>query len=155
MTSLTSTYSFQERVFVAFLLVPWLPLLIFVPYAPDSGSFRLFGWDQPGRHLALCLGLAIFTYLLEATVLLPIWLLMLRKGKTSFLSVVTAGFLVGLALSLIFLSLISGAHFLFEEDLRGLIPLICFVGSTEAAVFWLIVRPDRNYRPDKATKIRD
>jgi hypothetical protein len=143
MTTSSSSPRFKERVVLAFLVVPWLPLLIFVPYVPKSESFRLFGWDEFGRHVVLCFGLAIFTYILEVIVLLPVWLLMLRKGKTSFLQIVVAGFLVALTLSLLFLSGISGQDFLFEDDLRGVMFLIWCVGASEAAVFWLIVRPDK------------
>jgi hypothetical protein len=138
-----SSLSFKKRSLIAFLLVPWLPLLIFVPYVGDSGSFRLFGWDHFGSHVGLCLVLAVFTYLLEAIVLLPILLVLLENRRTSFLSTVTAGTLVALVVGILFLSFISGQDFLFRNDLRGVLLLICLVGFAEAVVFWLIARPDK------------
>jgi hypothetical protein len=143
MKSRLSSLSFKQRALIAFLLVPWLPLLIFVPFVGDSGSFRLFGWDNIGRHVGLCIALAVFTYPLEVIVLLPILLVMLENRRTSFLSTATAGTLVALVVGILFLSFISGQAFLFRNDLRGLLLLICVVGFTEAAVFWLIARPDK------------
>jgi hypothetical protein len=135
--------SYKRRSLFAFLLVPWLPLLIFVPYVGDSRSFRIFGWDHFGSHVGLCLVLALFTYLLEVFVLSHILFVMLEGRRTSFLSIVIAGTLVALVVGIVLLSFISGQDFLFRNDLRGLLLLICFVGFTEAAVFWLIARPDK------------
>lgn len=138
-----SNLSYKRRSFIAFLLVPWLPLLIFVPYVGESRSFRIFGWDHFGSHVGLCLVLAVFTYLLEVFVLSPILFVMLEGKRTSFWSIAIAGTLVALLVGVVFLSFISGQDFLFRNDLRGLLLLICLVGFTEAAVFWLIARPDK------------
>ena len=135
--------NFGERVATAFLVVPWLPLLIFVPYAPASGKFRLFGWDKLGIHLGFCLVVALFTYLLEVIILIPSWRSMQKSGKTSLLRIMTIAFVVALACVLIVLSIFSGTAFLLEKDLQGLIPLFCFIACAEALVFWLIVRPDK------------
>jgi predicted neutral ceramidase superfamily lipid hydrolase len=138
-----SSLSYKRRSLVAFLLVPWLPLLIFVPYVGESRSFRIFGWDHFGSHVGLCLVLAVFTYLLEVFVLSPILFVMLEGRRTSFLSIVAAGTFVAFIVGILLLSFISGQDFLFRNDLRGLLLLICLVGFTEAAVFWLIARPDK------------
>lgn len=138
-----SSQTFKKRFLVAFLLVPWLPLLIFTPYVGESESFRIFGWDHFGSHVGLCLVLAVFTYLLEVFVLSPILFVMLESRRTSFCSIVTAGTLVALIVGIVFLSFMSGQDFLFRNDLRGLLLLICVIGFTEAAVFWLIARPDK------------
>jgi hypothetical protein len=147
--------SFKKRSIIAFLLVPWLPLLIFVPYVGESGSFRIFGWDRFGSHVGLCLVLAVFTYLLEAIVLSPILLVLLEIRRTSFLNIVMAGTLVALVVGIALLSFISGQDFLFRNDLRGLLLLICFIGFAEAAVFWLIARPDKYQLPSNSEDVTE
>ena len=145
--------SFQKRAVVAFLLVPWLPVLFFVPlvpYAPNLQKFRLFGWEDLYALAGLGLVFATFTYLLEVTVLIPIWRSMLRAGHTSLLKIITVVFVVALATILITLSLLTGTEFMFDKSMAWPITLFCLVGCTEAFVFWLIVRPDKYVRPDRA-----
>jgi hypothetical protein len=149
--NLLSQWSFQKRVVVAFLVVPWFPLLIFFPYAPST-TFRLFGWDMPYNHLLLCAVIAAFTYILEVTVLIPAWLWMLRSGKVSLLRVLLFAFVVALACIVVFLRILFGPDFLLISELAWLIPLVCFVGSAEALFFWLIVRPDRRKTRDNIQK---
>ena len=127
----------------AFLLVPWLPLLIAVPYAP-APNFVLFGWDRLYQHLLLCVMVAVFTYLLEAVALVPMWSRMLRAGKTSLLRILTLAVLVAFTFSVIFLVLLFGPRFYSHREATGLIPIMCLIGGAEALVFWLIVRPDKH-----------
>lgn len=140
--------SFKKRVVLAFLLVPWLPLLIAVPYTV-SPTFRLFGWYDFPRHFALCAAIAGFTYVLEIVVLVPAWLWMVRQGKTSVLRILTFAILVAFICGVIFFRALTGPRFFTTvNELTWLLPLMCFIGGAEALVFWLIVRPDRRWRPD-------
>jgi hypothetical protein len=143
MANSTRSLTLKQRVVIAFVLVPWLPLLIFVPFEPAGGGYSLFGWDRIYSHLAQCLIIAVFTYFLELTILIPLWRSMQRRGQTSLRRVLVTAFVVALVLSIVVFSLITGADFLFESYLTWLIPLICAIACTEALCFWLIVRPDK------------
>ncbi len=143
MSNFNLRLTFQQRVVAAFLLVPWLPLLIAVPYAP-APNFVLFGWDRLYQHLLLCVMVAIFTYFLEAVAIVPMWLRMLRAGKTSLLRILTLAILVAFTFSVIFLVLLFGPQFYLHREATGLLPIMCLIGGAEALVFWLIVRPDKH-----------
>lgn len=137
--------SSKRRVVLAFLLVPWLPLLIAVPYAP-APNFVLFGWDRLYQHLLLCVMIAVFTYLLEAVALVPLWSRMLRAGKTSLLRILTLAILVAFMFSVIFVIGLFGPRLYLHSEATGLILIMCLIGGAEALVFWLIVRPDKHDR---------
>lgn len=148
MSNLMSKLTFEQRVIAAFLLVPWLPLLIAYPVTL-SPNFRLFGWDDLLRQLALCAVIAGFTYVLEIVVFVPAWQWMLRRGKTSLLRILTFAILVAFAFGVIFFRVLFGPDLFGTIDqLKRLLILMCLIGGAEALVFWLIVRPDRRGRPD-------
>jgi hypothetical protein len=148
MSNMSPGLTFQERVVTAFLLVPWLPLLIAYPVTL-SKNFQLFGWGTPYHHLLLCLVIAGITYVLEVIVLVPAWLWMLRNRKVSLLRILSFAVLIAFALGVIFFRLLFGPDiFRTIVELKWLLLLICLIGGAEALVFWLIVRPDIRGRPD-------
>jgi hypothetical protein len=135
--------TFEQRVIAAFLLVPWLPLLIAVPYAP-APNFQFFGWNRLDKHLLLCVMVAVFTYLLEAIALVPMWLRMRRTGKTSLLRILTLATLVAFMFGVVLVFLVFGTRFYLHREPNGLLIIICLIGLAEAFAFWLIVRPDKH-----------
>ena len=143
MINLLPKLTFQKRVVAAFLLVPWLPLLIAVPYAP-APNFQFFGWNRLDKHLLLCVMVAVFTYLLEAIALVPMWLRMRRTGKTSLLRILTLATLVAFMFGVVLVFLVFGTRFYLHREPNGLLIIICLIGLAEAFAFWLIVRPDKH-----------
>jgi hypothetical protein len=144
--------SFKGRVVMSFLLVPWLPILFLLPYSLLLSTLRPVKPSHVNGLLWLSFGIAVFTYFLEVTILIPFWRSAFRTGKASLLRFVTVGFTVAFVCSFTAIGLLAGIDFIFDWYFAVLVPLFSFIGCSEAALFWLIVRPDK-YKSAVGNKI--
>ncbi|HUQ37741.1 MAG TPA: hypothetical protein VM144_15330 [Aestuariivirga sp.] len=134
--------SFRSRFIFSFLAVPWLPIVFLAPYSVFVGKSDPLEWDTVRTLLQLSVIVAIATYLLEATVIIPIWRSMLRSGKTTLLRFAAIGFVIAFVFSFAIISLLTGLVIFMKWEFAVLVPLFAVIGAAEAVLFWLIVRPD-------------
>jgi len=131
------------RIFLAGVFCPLTPQLIVFQAAHRIGGV------QPGQnYLVFWLGIS---YLYTAVFIYPIYIFLLRSGRTNlnafFLSGIGSGFIATIALKILFvlLNLIKHDHFLTQFGVAVILELgfvASLFGILISGVFWLISRPD-------------